>query len=125
MHQPCSACSVCKHVLAGPHSCPQAQEHMWNMPLQLSCPTFYDCGSRPTDADQAALEVQEGDIVVLVRRPPPAVVWVAACCPGSAGAQACILLAVTGAAGMLGPRRAVLLQHATPAAPPWCTAAGQ
>ncbi len=41
---------------------------MWNMPLQLSCPTFYDCGSRPTDADQAALEVQEGDIVVLVRR---------------------------------------------------------
>lgn len=39
---------------------------MWNMPLQLSCPTFYDCGSRPTDADQAALEVQEGDIVVLV-----------------------------------------------------------
>lgn len=36
------------------------------MPLQLSCPTFYDCGSRPTDADQAALEVQEGDIVVLV-----------------------------------------------------------
>lgn len=45
----------------------QVGEHMWNMPLQLSCPDFYDCSSRPSDADHKYVDVQEGDVLVLVR----------------------------------------------------------
>lgn len=44
----------------------QVLEHTFNMPLQLSSPDFYDCGSQPSDAHQETLEVQEGDVVVLV-----------------------------------------------------------
>ncbi len=34
------------------------------MPLQLSCPSFYDCGSRPEDADSQVVQLQAGDVVV-------------------------------------------------------------
>ena len=46
---------------------PQVLEHTFNMPLQLSSPAFYDCGSRPADAHLESVAVQEGDVVVLVR----------------------------------------------------------
>ncbi|KAL4419034.1 hypothetical protein ABPG77_010021 [Micractinium sp. CCAP 211/92] len=42
----------------------QVLEHQWNMPLQLSCPSFYDCGSRPEDADSQVVQLQAGDVVV-------------------------------------------------------------
>lgn len=43
----------------------QVLEHQWNMPLQLSCPEHYDCGSRPGDAELEAVPVQAGDVIVL------------------------------------------------------------
>jgi protein phosphatase PTC7 len=43
----------------------QIQEHEWNMPLQLSSASFYDCGSRPKDADVCEVPVAPGDLLVL------------------------------------------------------------
>lgn len=34
------------------------------MPLQLSSASFYDCGSRPDDADVHEVELAAGDVVV-------------------------------------------------------------
>ena len=44
----------------------QVLEHEWNMPYQLSCPDIFDCGSRPSDAHQEVLQLEEGDVVVMV-----------------------------------------------------------
>lgn len=65
------------------------------MPLQLSCPTIHDCGSRPSDSHLESVEVQEGDVLVLVRA------------AGWRGAQGGAAGSSAGAAGRL-PGRYVL-----------------